>query len=323
MIHALLPDARVRPLSFYLAMEEYLAARDDRDYFFMWQVEPTVIIGRNQHLLSEVNTDYCHSHGINIVRRRSGGGCVYADMNNVMFSHITTSASVTDTFSRYTHMVADMLRQLGIDAHAGGRNDILIDGRKVSGNAFYHRRGRAIVHGTMLYNTDIQEMLHAITPSHAKLTSKGVESVRSRVINITEVSDISLPDFKRRSAEILCDEELVLTADDITAVEQIEHNYLKPEWLAGYSHQAESTTVSHIDGVGQLEVSIKLKGDIIDDIAIMGDYFLLSDIDAALLDHLRGITYSRGAIEEALRDVDTSTVIASLTTDKFINTIIS
>lgn len=322
MIHALLPDDVVRPLPFYLAMEEYLAGLGNDDFFFMWQVDPTVIIGRNQHILSEVNLEYCNQRGINVVRRKSGGGCVYADMNNVMFSYVTTSDTVTTTFSRYTAMVAEMLCRLGIDATPGGRNDILIGGRKVSGNAFYHKRGRAILHGTMLYNTDIDEMLRAITPSSRKLTSKGVESVRSRVINLVEVSDMSLDDFKRQSAGLLCDSELQLTADDVVATEELSRPYYTREWLYGNSPRATVTTSRRVEGVGEFDVCISLKADVIDHVELMGDFFLLSDIDEMLLDRLRGVEYNRAAVAKALEGVDVSTVIASLNTTDFITLII-
>ncbi|MDE7385912.1 MAG: lipoyltransferase [Muribaculaceae bacterium] len=319
MKHVLLPDVKVRPLQFYLAMEEYLAALSaDEDYFFMWQVNPTVIIGRNQHLVSEVNLDYCRSHLIDIVRRRSGGGCVYADMNNVMLSYITTSDAVTTTFGRYTAMVADVLCRLGIDARAGGRNDIMIGDRKVSGNAFYHRRGRAIVHGTMLYDTDIDAMLRAITPSSRKLTAKGVESVRSRVINLSEVSDITLPEFKRRAAEMLCDSTMTLTPDDVERIEELALNYTKPGWLAGNRTHAAATSREHIDGVGELELSVELNGPVIERVGLMGDFFLLSDLDSSLLDRLKGVEYTPAAVTNALARVDVSQVIASLSTSKFI-----
>lgn len=322
MIHALLPDNDVRPLPFYLAMEEYLAARDGNNYFFMWQVEPTVIIGRNQHILSEVNLDYCRAHGIGVVRRKSGGGCVYADMNNVMFSYVTTSDAVTTTFACYTGMVAGMLRELGIDAHAGGRNDILIGNRKVSGNAFYHKRGRAIVHGTMLYDTDIGEMLRAITPSTLKLTSKGVESVRSRVINLTEVTDMPLERFKSESARLLCDGELRLTADDVAAIGRLSEPYFTRSWLYGNSPRADASGQCRIDGVGELDVWVGLRGNLIDRVEVTGDFFLLSDIDSMLLDRLKGVEYSRSAVREALRETDVSDVIARLDNETFIKTLI-
>lgn len=321
MIHALLPDKKDRPLSFYLAMEEFLAARDNGEYFFMWQVPPTVIIGRNQHLLSEVNVDYCSRHGVNIVRRRSGGGCVYADMDNVMFSYITTSATVTTTFSDYTAKVARMLSSMGIRAEAGGRNDILIDGRKVSGNAFYHRRGRAIVHGTMLFNTDIAEMLKAISPSDVKLSSKGVASVRSRVINLSEVTDMYIDEFKKRAAAYMCDSEIMLSPTDISAIEKIEKNYLTREWLEGKTSAQSSRSPVRIDGVGEFLVSLSLRGNTIDRISLSGDFFLLSDLDMGLLDHLRGVEYSRDAVLESLAGIEVEKVIAGLDRQQLVNLI--
>ena len=151
MIYVELPAMPVRRLPFYLATEEYVACKfDSPEYFFMWQVNPTVIFGRNQLIEAEVNLEYCRSHGIETYRRKSGGGCVFADMSNIMFSYITTDTTVRLTFDKYMRIVAHTLRRLGVNAEASGRNDIMIDGRKVSGNAFYHKPGRSIVHGTML-----------------------------------------------------------------------------------------------------------------------------------------------------------------------------
>ena len=147
----ILNDSRPRRLAFYLAEEEYLARRyPDRDFFFAWQVKPSVIVGRNQLLQKEINLEFCREHGVDVVRRKSGGGAVVADMNNVMLSYITSSDDVRSTFSEYTSMVAAALRALGLDASDNSRNDILIGTRKVSGNAYYHLPGRSIVPWTML-----------------------------------------------------------------------------------------------------------------------------------------------------------------------------
>ena len=150
MKHIVLQDNAPRRLSFYLAMEEYVARRMPHieDAFFMWQVEASVIFGRNQVMENEVNTTYCREHDIQMYRRKSGGGCVYADMGNVMLSFITSNDSVTLTYNRYVNMVLLVLHKMGIEAKASGRNDILIGDRKVSGNAFYQLPGRSIVHGT-------------------------------------------------------------------------------------------------------------------------------------------------------------------------------
>lgn len=323
MKHVLLPNNTRHRLPFYLAMEEFLAARDNEDYFFMWQVNPTVIIGRNQQLLNEVNTDYCRSAGIDIARRRSGGGCVYADDKNIMFSYITTSDQVTDTFGSYTATVAAMLRSLGVPAQAGGRNDVLIGDRKVSGNAFYHRRGRAIVHGTMLYDTDVNEMLKAITPSSVKLTGKGVESVRSRVTNLTEHFDLPIEAFKQAAAAYMCDDILQLDDNDVDAIKLIEQNYYDPMWLRGNSPRATVTKSMHTGSVGEITASIALDGDRIEHLALTGDYFLLSDLDTGLINHVTGSILDRDALAAALATTDTSLIIAGLSTQQFIDLLLS
>ena len=179
MKYVALPTKEFQKLPFYLAMEEYVARHlVANDYFFMWQVKPTVIFGRNQLIDTEVDVEYCKLNDIEMYRRKSGGGCVYADLNNIMFSYITPISNVNFTFDRYMLMIEHMLRRLGINAKTTGRNDILIDGKKVSGNAFYRLPDRSIVHGTMLYDTDVEKMARSTTPSEAKLKSKGVESVR-------------------------------------------------------------------------------------------------------------------------------------------------
>ena len=179
MKYVALPSKRQYSLPFYLAMEEYVARElPAQDYFFMWQVEPTVIFGRNQLVESEVDTKYCRANGIEFYRRKSGGGCVYADKDNIMLSYITPKTNVNSTFNCYMLLVENALQQLGIKAGTSGRNDILVDGKKVSGNAFYHLYNRSIVHGTMLYSTNIEAMARATTPPDAKLKTKGVDSVR-------------------------------------------------------------------------------------------------------------------------------------------------
>ena len=235
MTYVSLPSDETRRLSFYLAMEEYAARQlnDGDDLFFLWQVEPTVIFGRNQVIENEVNLPYCREHGIQFYRRKSGGGCVYADRSNVMMSYITRSDEVTVTFSRYMEMVCKMLAKLGLPATSTQNNDVLIDGRKVSGNAFYHIPGHSIVHGTMLFDTDMEHMLSAITPPQQKLGKHGVQSVRQRITLLKEHTDLSIEAFKQFAAERLCDKELKLTELDVKGIETIEQEYLNPIFIYG------------------------------------------------------------------------------------------
>ena len=232
-----LPDEKVRPLSFYLAMEEFVARRlAEPDCLFMWQVEPSVIFGRNQVAENEVNLDYCKAHGIKVYRRKSGGGCVYADMDNLMWSYVTTGENVGFAFNQFVNMVLLVLRKLGISATGTTHNDIMIGDRKVCGTACYHLAGRSIVHSTMLFDTNMDHMLHAITPDRKKLEKKGIQSVRQR---ITLLKDYLKDDHQPQSTETLkafiratlCKGEYMLTEADVAEVEQIELTYLKEEFI--------------------------------------------------------------------------------------------
>ena len=232
MIYVSLPDNEVRRLSFYLALEEYVARQlAPADYFFMWQVEPSVIFGRNQLIENEVNQDFCRSHHIQMYRRKSGGGCVYADMDNVMLSYISDGYQVGLTFNRFVQMILLVLRKMGIEATGTSRNDILIGDRKVCGTAFYQLPGRSIVHSTMLYDTNMDYMLHAITPSAEKLQEKGIQSVRQRITLLKDYTSLSLEEVKALIRDTLCDDELMLTLAQVAEIEKIEQIYLKEEFI--------------------------------------------------------------------------------------------
>ena len=248
MIHISLPKSDTRRLSFYLAMEEFVARNinQDEDCFFMWQVEPSVIFGRNQLIENEVNIAYCRENDIKTYRRKSGGGCVYADMSNIMFSYITRSENVSLTFDRYINMVAEMLRGLNVPAEATGRNDIMIEGRKVSGNAFYHIPHHSIVHGTMLYDTNMKNMVATLTPSDEKLISKGVKSVRQRIALLKDYIDLSLEEFKQYTIGNLCNSETMLSASDVREIEEIEKEYLTDEFILGNNSPTPSIRILFI-----------------------------------------------------------------------------
>ena len=234
MKHVILPDSVRRSLAFYLAMEEYVAREVEDEAFFVWRVEPTVIFGRNQVLENEVNLEYCREHGVDIVRRKSGGGCVYSDLGNIMVSYISRRGDVSEVFDRYMTALTQALRDLGVPAEKSGRNDIMLDGRKISGNAFHQLPDRSIVHGTLLYSTDLEALTEAIRPPEEKLRRHGVESVRQRVLNLLEyVSSMTDPADALRSPEALeeylvgyfTDGEIVLNENDIEKIKLITDTY--------------------------------------------------------------------------------------------------
>ncbi len=231
MKNVVLPDKKERGLAFYLAMEEYVAQRIEDEAFFVWRVAPTVIIGRNQVLENEVNMEYCAKHGVHVVRRKSGGGCVYSDKGNIMVSYVSGRGVASAVFDRYLSAMTACLSSLGLSAEKSGRNDILVGGRKVSGNAFHQLPDRSIVHGTLLYDTDFEALEEAIKPPVEKLERHGVASVRQRVENLkgfmVNERVTCIEDLENYLVEYFCDWEVRLTDEDVREIERLEDEYEK------------------------------------------------------------------------------------------------
>lgn len=205
---------------------------NESEGFFMWQVAPSVIFGRNQVVENEVNVDYCREHGISMYRRKSGGGCVYADMDNLMLSYISEGENVGLAFNRFVNMVLLVLRKLGIEATGTSHNDVMIGDHKVCGTACYHVSGKSIVHSTMLYDTNMQHMTNAITPSKEKLQKKGIESVRQRITLLKDYTTLeSVEALKTFIRETLCVGERMLAEQEVREIEVLEQSYLREEFI--------------------------------------------------------------------------------------------
>lgn len=231
MKNIVLPVSKDRSLVFYLAMEEFVAKEIEGDALFVWRVDPTVIIGRNQDLEAEVNMAYCRSHGVEVVRRKSGGGCVYADKGNIMISCISRRGDVSEVFERYLDRLTECLCSLGLSAEKSGRNDVLVDGHKVSGNAFHMLPDRSIVHGTLLYSTDFDALETAIRPPVEKLERHGIASVRQRVANLSDRLQMSVmssvEDLEEYIVRYFTDEFQVLTMEQVVQIEELSKEYIK------------------------------------------------------------------------------------------------
>ncbi|MCD8313224.1 MAG: lipoyltransferase [Bacteroidales bacterium] len=296
---------------FYLAMEEYVAAhRELGEAMFFWKVEPTVIFGRNQVMGAEVNVDWCREHGVRMYRRKSGGGCVYSDLGNLMISYVSSETEGGRVFGGYLEMLAGALRGLGVNAEVSGRNDVLIDGRKVSGNAFQLLGDRSIVHGTLLYDTDFAALTQAITPSQSKVRSKGVSSVRQRVTNLKPclenscpVRDIdSLADYL---AKQLCGSSVVLDEAAVAEISEIEKTYLDPAFIAGHEANGSIEKGAYIPGVGHVSLQLALTDGKISRVHLDGDYFALKtpeEIDNLLTVCLSGLKPDRESVCTVMTD---------------------
>ncbi|MBF1596680.1 lipoyl synthase [Prevotella sp.] len=313
------PDT-IHQLPFYFAVEEYVARHyTDDDYFMGWRVNPTVMLGRNQLIDNEVNTDYCKEHKIDIFRRKSGGGCIYADKGCIQFSYISRSVNANEAFAAYMQRMADLLKGLKIDAQLSGRNDILINGTKVSGCAFYQLSNRSVLHNSLLFDTQLDHLSNALTPAKEKLQSKGVASVRQRVTNVATYTQLDILAFMDYVRQEMCGTEVLeLTEEDMKEVAEIEKELSSDDFIYGKNPKYSLVRKHRFEGVGTLEAHIELKNNIIGSINMVGDYFLLGDIDHDFLSLLKGCEFTREAVEERLENIDLSTIIRGLKLRQFL-----
>lgn len=275
-------NAEGRSAAFFLAAEEFLAREMPADdYAFFWQLRPTVVFGRHQDPTVELDIPFCKSHGVELIRRKSGGGTIFADEDNIMVSLVTETGSVEDIFAKFAHTVAGSLRSMGVPTKVSGRNDICLDdGRKICGGAFYHLPGRSIVHCTMLYDTQMELMRGCLTPGRAKLQSKGVKSVESRIGLLREFLSCGASKLRERLRPSLCDRMLRLTPEQMRRIEELERPYHEETYIYGKrraEHNAEMRTRTfseRIEGCGRIDLVLHANADgIITDVHLGGDFF--------------------------------------------------
>ena len=239
-----------------------------------------------------------------------------------MISYITKEYNVTNAYNAYLSKVVDLLKSLGVNAEASGRNDILIDGMKISGNAFYRSNGMSIVHGTLLYDTDMENMINAITPASAKLKSKGVDSVRSRITTLKDYIDISINELIERLKNGLSNEIIELNNEDEQLIYEIEKTYLNYDFIFGNNPRCNIDKEMRIEGVGEFRVKIETNKGLIQYINLFGDYFIKEEFDEPLLERLKNVRYDETSIGNALSDVNVGEYILNLNNDNFIKLLI-
>src|SRR5690625_2633300 len=315
-----------------LALEEYMLENfGEKDTYLLFYInEPSIIIGRNQNTVEEINTEYVEENGIKVVRRLSGGGAVYHDLENLNFSFITKDDGHSfHNFAKFTQPLVDVLNEIGVPAELQGRNDLVVEGRKISGNAMYATKGRMFSHGTLMFDSEIENVVKALNVNKAKIESKGIKSISSRVANISEFLDekITMDEFK----ELIL--KHVFDVDDVKDVQQYEQTdedwkeiykiseerYQKWDWNYGKS-PSFNYKKSHKFPSGLLDVRLDVKKGVIENCAIFGDFFGLGEV-SVLEDKLKGVRYERKAIEEALSDIDVAYYLGKITEEDFISLI--
>lgn len=310
-----------------LAVEEYVLNYLDpsEEYAILWQNEPTVVIGRNQNTVAEVNGQFIKERGINVVRRLSGGGAVYHDFGNLNFTFIVDSdKDVVSNFEYFTKPVIEALASLGVKAEFSGRNDITIDGKKFSGNAQYWSKNRLLHHGTILFNSDLSVVQEALNVKADKLQSKGVKSVRSRVTNIYPYlkTPITIEEFKETLWKFLIPggegKEYILSDEEWAIVHEIkEKRYAKWEWNYGASPECEMEKEARFAG-GKLELKLNVTDGLIRDMTIFGDFFGEKDV-TELANMLNGKQYRESVIADFLAEIPFEEYFIGITRDEFIH----
>ena len=220
-------DNQSRDGAYNHALEEYLIKNLKRELFMIWQNDNTVLLGRNQNPYKEVNWDYMNEIGAKLVRRPSGGGCIYTDKNIVQYTIITKKEE--DSLRKFTEPVVNYLNEKGVKAEFTGRNDIIVDGRKISGNAQYKDRELMIHHGSIIYQDSSIDIGKLLTPAKLKLAKKSLTSVKSRITSLKSMMNMDIAMFIEELKNYIktyyhINENYVLSADELEKVEEIRKN---------------------------------------------------------------------------------------------------
>lgn len=309
-----------------LALEEYILKEFTQECFMLWQNSPSIIVGKNQNTLSEINIDYVREHNIPVVRRLSGGGTVFHDLDNLNFTFIIndTENSFID-FKKFTLPIIKVLQKLSVDAELSGRNDLIIGGRKFSGNAQYKFKHRLLHHGTLLFTSNIADLTSSLKVNPSKFEGKGIKSVESRVTNISEhlKQPLAITEFKQMimSHIRISHKEFdiyELTPQDINTVNRmVQDKYSTWEWNFGsspaynYSNHKKFT-------VGSIEAYLSVSNGIIRQIKLYGDFFSkydISDIEQAVL----GTKHEEIAVRQVLSAFNIDNYFSNITIDDFMS----
>jgi len=312
---------------FNLAIEEYLLRNiaPEENILLFYINSPSIIIGRNQNTFEEINVDYVQEHNIQVVRRLSGGGAVYHDHGNLNFSFIAPNTKENfHNFQKFTMPVIEVLNEMGVPAELGGRNDILVEGRKISGNAQYVSGSRMVSHGTLLYNTDLSAVTNALKVKPSKIESKGIKSIRSRVANISEYLE-EIPEIETFRQNILRGifkdahhiPQYYLNDADWEAINELSASrYQTWEWNFGHSPEF-NIHKTHRFPSGEIDARMNVIKGKIDCMKFYGDFFgqyEVSELESLLL----GTPYHPEELLDVLESVDISKYFANISAQELV-----
>ena len=311
---------------FNMAFDEYALEQLplDEPLFFLWQNRSAVIIGLNQNAYAEVDIDYLHLHNIDLARRITGGGAVYHDLGNLNYTIVGRSSDIERDYPEYARHMLKALQALGVQVELSGRNDILVDGRKVSGYAKRVYKDRLMVHGTLMYDVDIEVLTHVLTPPTTKLEAKGIASVKSRVANLKEY----LPQFadineftqalEWQLSNRYQDKEYMLTESQLAEIRVVaEAKFASPGWIYGRSPNSVIAYSKRLP-CGNVSVHMDIKRGVVAQCSITGDFLGNAPI-TAIENLLQGCLYERTALQQRLATVSIQDYLDGTDSDTFIN----
>ncbi|MCO5293004.1 MAG: lipoate--protein ligase [Chitinophagaceae bacterium] len=310
---------------FNIATDEYILKHIEEDCFMLWRNDNAIIVGKYQNTLAEINYDYVKANNIAVVRRISGGGAVYHDLGNLNFSftHSGKDKNLTD-FQKFTQPIIDVIRSLDIDARFEGKNDLMIDGRKFSGNAAHVYKNKILHHGTILYSSKMRNVSEALRINPVKYQDKAVKSVPKRVTNISEhlKEPLSLEDFTKKLMDYVIDTTpgsrlYSFTEEDIRQIQKLrDKKFATNEWNYGQSPDYSFKKSIRTPG-GVLEMNLEVKHGIIEKVKIFGDFFSERGIEG-IEKALETVSHNEAAIRNALPKDDFNSYLSNITADDLI-----
>lgn len=325
----LLLNSEITDPYFNLAMEEYFLKTCSEDMFFLWRNESSIIIGRNQNTINEINQKYIEKNNIPVVRRLSGGGAVFHDLGNINFTFLSPdNLKDFNNFKKFTTPIINMLHSMGINAEFTGRNDITIEGRKISGNAQCSYKNRIMHHGTLLFSSNVADISNALNVSTSKLKSHGVASVSSRVTNISSYlnNKLTVREFMDKLCKYIADNNsdtklYFLTEYDIKQIKTLVKDKYST-WLWNYGHSPKYTYTSSLKYPGgTIEFTFAVINGCISKIKLYGDFFgekAVSELETLIT----GTIHDKAALKASLEDININDYFEGLSLDEFINALV-
>jgi len=305
--------------TYNLVLEKHLVDHLKTPTLLVWRNRPGVYVGRHQNTFDEIDEEYVEAQGFEVFRRLSGGGTIFHDEYNVYYSFIfPNTRTVTDNFAYFNTMIVDFLQSIGVEAQRSGRNDILVHGRKISGSAEHYSGDNVVHHGSLLFATDILHMAPALTPNKQKFTSKAITSVAQRVDNIIQHVDLNVEEFTQALIQYFVDTfggtfDAITKQEHESTVDMIRDYYGTFEWNYGKSPEFTHTKEMKYP-FGIVEVKLSVKGGIIKEMKIVGDFFHTQDL-SKIEQHFIGVRYQKNVLDDMIQSIDVSSIIVGATAD--------